>query len=96
MEYTHQAAATAGSDWWNAEATTPAAARARESLRHTVRRTSVAAAPLYVIGIKPLMAQMKALIESFQPMCLDRPSDHASRQRNAGRLRTVDREVRDF
>ena len=56
MEYTHQAAATAGSDWWNAEATTPAAARARESLRHTVRRTSVAAAPLYVIGIKPLMA----------------------------------------
>ena len=54
----------------------------------------MAAAPLYVIGIKPLMAQMKALIESFQPMCLDRPSDHASRQRNAGRLRTVGREVR--
>ena len=54
----------------------------------------MAAAPLYVIGIKPLMAQMKALIESFQPMCLDRPSDHASRQRNAGRHRTDGRDVR--
>ena len=42
----------------------------------------MAAAPPYVIGIKPLMARLKALIEGFQPTCLDRPSAAISRQRN--------------
>ena len=42
----------------------------------------MAAAPPYVIGIKPLMARLKALIEGFQSMCLDQPSAAISRQRN--------------